>query len=99
LAELLYLQTVVRNVRPPALPAGCSWETYSPATHQTFIQTIQQTYVDSLDCPALTGLRHMEDVIASHKASGDFDPNQWFLLYHQQTPVAVLLLAEAPRTD
>jgi mycothiol synthase len=99
LAELLYLQTVVRSAPPATLPMGMSWETYSPLTHQRFVQTIQQTYEDSLDCPALTGLRNMEDVIASHKASGEFDPNHWFLLYDKQTPIAVLLLAKAPRTD
>jgi mycothiol synthase len=99
LAELLYLQTSVRNVPPPVMPAGFTWETYSPTTHEGFIQTIQQSYEDSLDCPALTGLRHMEDVLASHKASGEFDPDHWFLLYENQTAVAVLLLAQSPRTD
>lgn len=99
LAELLYLQANVRHVPPPTMPMGFSWETYSPVTHPAFIETIQQSYIDSLDCPALTGLRSMEDVIASHKASGEFDPNQWFLLREQQTPVAALLLAEAPRSD
>lgn len=100
LAELQYLQTEVRsNVPPPVLPVGFSWETYSPITHTKFIQTIQATYQNSLDCPALTGLRQMEDVIASHQASGEFDPNHWFLLYERQTPMAVLLLAKSPRTD
>src|SRR3712207_8951894 len=34
----------------------------------------------SLDCPALNGVRDMEDVLAGHKASGEFDPALWFLL-------------------
>jgi hypothetical protein len=45
LAELLYLQTTVRNSVPaPIMPMGLSWETYSPVTHNRFIQTIQQSY-------------------------------------------------------
>jgi ribosomal protein S18 acetylase RimI-like enzyme len=99
LAELLYLQTHVRNVPDPAMPLGFTWENYTPATHGQFVKTIQASYEDSLDCPALTGLRHMEDVIASHKASGEFDPNHWFLLAESGTPIAALLLAKAPRTD
>ncbi|HSH93746.1 MAG TPA: GNAT family N-acetyltransferase, partial [Roseimicrobium sp.] len=99
LAELLYLQATVRNVPNPSMPVGLTWETYSPAMHAKFVQTIQTSYEDSLDCPALTGLRSMEDVIASHKASGDFDPEHWFLLCDKGTPVAALLLAKAPRTD
>jgi ribosomal protein S18 acetylase RimI-like enzyme len=56
-----------------------------------------QSYRESLDCPALNGLRDVEDVIAGHKASGGgidaFDPSWWFLLRERGEPLAVLLLA------
>ncbi len=100
LAELHYLQTDVRNSIPPVkLPFGFSWENYSNITHAKFGKTILSSYEGSLDCPALSGIRHIDDVIASHKASGEFDPKHWFLLYERQTPLAVLLLAAASRTD
>ena len=100
LAELQYLQCDVRSNLPPLqMPLGFSWETYSPVTHGVFSRTILQTYESSLDCPVLSGMRNIEDVIASHKASGEFDPSQWFLLYEKTTPMAVLLLASVPRTD
>lgn len=97
-AELLYLQADLRRpVPPPRLPDGFDWLTYGPESHDAFARTIVQTYRDSLDCPALNGLREIEDVIAGHKASGggpkSFDPGWWFLLRDGDGPLAVLLLA------
>jgi ribosomal protein S18 acetylase RimI-like enzyme len=80
-AELLYLQGAPRRkVTPPPLPPGFGWLTYSAETHDRFISAISQTYQHSLDCPALNGLRDMNDVLAGHKASGEFDPALWVLL-------------------
>jgi ribosomal protein S18 acetylase RimI-like enzyme len=97
-AELLYLQADLRRpVPPPNLPDGFQWLTYDPESHEAFARTIVESYRDSLDCPALNGLRDIEDVIAGHKASGggpkSFDPAGWFLLHERGEPLAVLLLA------
>ncbi len=81
MAELIYLQTPVRRPHAaPPLPGGMSWVGYAPETHDLFGQTIARTYRDSLDCPALNGLRDMEDILAGHKSSGEFEPGLWFLL-------------------
>jgi hypothetical protein len=58
-----------------------------------FAQTIFRTYQQSLDCPSLNGLRDMEDVLAGHKSSGEFDPRLWGLLCEGDEPRGVLLLA------
>jgi mycothiol synthase len=80
-AELLYLHGAPRrrSVSPP-LPPGFGWLSYSAQTHDRFIAAIAETYQHSLDCPALNGLRDMNDVLAGHKASGEFDPALWVLL-------------------
>jgi ribosomal protein S18 acetylase RimI-like enzyme len=94
MAELQYLQADVRRGHPaPPLPPGFDWVTYSPAGHATFAATIVESYRDSLDCPGLNGVRDIEDVIAGHKSSGEFDPAWWFLLREAGRPVAVLLLS------
>jgi ribosomal protein S18 acetylase RimI-like enzyme len=109
MAELLYLQASVRRRAPVVpLPPGHEWIRYSPATHQLFATTIAESYRYSLDCPGLNGLRDIEDVIAGHKASGEFDPDLWFVLIEKVTapdaaarsaPRAVLVLSRLPRTD
>jgi mycothiol synthase len=99
-AELIYLQANAhRAARVPKLDDELNWQTYSPQTHALFASAIRQSYHQSLDCPALSGKREMEDVILGHKATGEFDPNLWFVLCRNDEPLGVLLLSCIPRTD
>jgi GNAT superfamily N-acetyltransferase len=98
MAELIYLQGAPRaDAAPPALPPRCRWVHYSAPTHEQFARTILASYRQSLDCPALNGLRRIEDVLEGHKASGVFDPGHWSLLVEEERPVGVLLLASSGR--
>jgi ribosomal protein S18 acetylase RimI-like enzyme len=95
-AELIYLQAAPRRKAPaPALPPGLRWVGYSADTHALFGRAILGTYERSLDCPGLNGLRDIEDVLAGHKASGEFDPRLWGALCEGDRPLGVLLLARA----
>jgi len=100
MADLIYLQTDVRSdAAAPSLSPDDRWETYSDRMHALFARTIQATYQHSLDCPALNGMRDMEDVLLGHKASGEFDPEMWFVLTRWGEPLGVLLLAVSGRND
>jgi ribosomal protein S18 acetylase RimI-like enzyme len=79
LATLIYLQRrLKRSIFPE--PVGLSFVHYSTETHARFARAIEASYTNSLDCPGMRGMRSIEDVIAGHKATGDFDPNWWFCL-------------------
>jgi ribosomal protein S18 acetylase RimI-like enzyme len=53
-----------------------------------------------LDCPALAGQRDIEDVVAGHRAAGEFRPELWFLLMGEgEEALGVALVAPAPPTD
>ncbi|MEE9405244.1 MAG: N-acetyltransferase [Algisphaera sp.] len=96
LAELLYLHRPGSNQAPaPAPPKGLSSVSWTPAHNAAFAQVIEASYEDTLDCPDLRGLRHTDDVIAGHRATGVFHPELWTLWSDAQGPVAVLLMAEA----
>lgn len=100
IATLQYLQgTVRRTAQPAQLPPDSIWQNYSQETHHLFAQAISQSYAGSLDCPALNGLRNIEDVIAGHRGSGLFDPRFWFVFLERDEPCAVLLLTRVPRND
>lgn len=100
LAELLYLHTNPgRPIRDPELPPRCEWIAYSEQEHHLFARAIVATYQQSLDCPRLNGLREVEDIIAGHKATGEFDPSRWLLLRQTGRTLGVLLLAVVPQTD
>lgn len=109
MAELEYLQAPVRRIgTPPELPSDLQFATYSAETHDYFARAIQDSYANSLDCPALNGLREIEDVIEGHRAAGqvggdgNFDPLLWRVVLRRSVPQAapepcgVLLLC---RTD
>lgn len=100
MAELLYLQAPApRSIAAVEPPPSLWWQNYSAQTHAAFAKAILESYQQSLDCPGLNGLRHVDDVIAGHKASGEFDPRFWFLLSERDLPLGVLLLGRVPRTD
>jgi ribosomal protein S18 acetylase RimI-like enzyme len=100
MAELYYL-----SVTPPAdagfpeLPPGLNWVAYDEGTHDLFGRAIMETYRDSLDCPALNGRRGIEDIIAGHKASGQFDPATWFALREGDATLGVLLVSQSLRGE
>jgi ribosomal protein S18 acetylase RimI-like enzyme len=94
MADLIYMQRSIRRAsQPPPLPAEFGLVNYSPQTHAGFAAAVAASYQDSLDCPALNGLRDIEDTLAGHKSAGPFDPRDWFLLTRGESPVAVLLLS------
>ena len=100
IAELIYLQGYApRNAEPPVFPLPLRLLPYSQQTHPVFVDAISRSYHQSLDCPALSGLRSMEDIVDGHKATGDFDPNLWQLLMENEDPLGVVLLSRIPETD
>jgi GNAT superfamily N-acetyltransferase len=60
---------------------------------------IERTYEQSLDCPALAGVRAIEDVIAGYQGIGRFDPSRWFFVRHplRANDIGCLLLTAHPR--
>lgn len=97
LAVLHYMER-----RPPPnapatqLPPEVRLESYSPATHALFRQAILGSYEDTLDCPALSSMREIEDVMTGHRAVGAFDPNLWSVVMEGEKPIGCLLLADVP---
>lgn len=79
---------------PPAL----GWESLGPGNEAEFRATLEATYAGSLDMPELDGVRSLDDVMASHRAAGRFDPARWSLGRVDGEPdaAAVVLLSEVP---
>ena len=67
-----------------------------PERDEILKAALEGSYEDTLDCPELCGLRPMEDVIASHKATGAFDPSRWWILTRNDDPVGCCLLTHCP---
>lgn len=101
LAVLHYMERRTPRFRGTVeLPAGFELENYTSENHPDFVSAIEKSYEGTLDCPALTGMRNIEDVVAGHKAVGVFDPNLWHLVRGPDRAVAgCLLLAHVPQRN
>jgi ribosomal protein S18 acetylase RimI-like enzyme len=76
-----------------------AYEPYDPAHPAPFHETLSHTYEGSLDCPEVTGVRTIEEVIAGHKAQGAFDARNWWLARDGGRPVAVVILVDSRSYD
>jgi mycothiol synthase len=97
LAELLYLTCEAE--RFPIIPPSrydLEFVAYEASQRARLAQLIDQTYVGSLDCPALNGARQMADVIAGYQSTGVFRPEMWQIVRCGREDVGVLLLADHP---
>jgi ribosomal protein S18 acetylase RimI-like enzyme len=97
LALLEYMELPVKRARVAPLDTSWHFEPFLPSLQQRFSEAITSTYENSLDCPALDGLRAPEDVMAGHKASGLFTPEGWFLAARQNRDGGVLLVNRLAR--
>jgi GNAT superfamily N-acetyltransferase len=62
----------------------------------TLAEIIKASYRQSMDCPALEGVRQIGDVIAGHKASGVYRPESWWIASWSGAPAGCLLLNDNP---
>jgi mycothiol synthase len=54
---------------------------------------LQATYDGSLDCPALDGIRPLDEVVAGYQAQGEHRPERWYVVEDSGDDVGALILA------
>ncbi len=99
LARLSYLErTLSRHEMPlpPSWPPGTSIEPYRDALAAALSEALEASYRQTLDCPGLYGLRRTEDIVAGHRATGEFDCDLWTLLRLEGRPAGAILLNPFP---
>jgi ribosomal protein S18 acetylase RimI-like enzyme len=57
---------------------------------------LERSYEDTLDCPELAGMRSVRDIVASHRAVGDFDPALWWVVEQGGEPEGCVLVNRCP---
>lgn len=68
---------------------------YSEAERDNVLcDALRASYIETLDCPELQALRETEDVLASHKATGTYDPSLWWVICQNDQPSGVVLVSE-----
>lgn len=86
---------------PPAsndspLPAGVTMERWREGDDDELMRALERTYIDTLDCPSLCGVRRTEDVLASHRGAGEWRPELWWIIRVDDRAEGVALVNEFP---
>lgn len=80
----------------PGWGEGVEVRSWRVGDDETVGRAIERSYEETLDCPALCGLRSMEDVIASHRGTGVWESGLWFIVFLEGSPEGVMLLNPSP---
>lgn len=100
LTRLLYFRRGRSNrVVAPRRANDLKWVRHTTESTPLFHQAIRDSYVQSLDCPELVGIRTVEQVLDGHRAVGEHDPSLWWVATRAGEPVGVLLLSRIPARD
>ena len=96
-SDLLYLVCLAdRFPRQSALSRASSSSPTHPRLHARFADLVDATYEDTLDCPAVNGVRSVDDVLQGYRATGHFSPERWFIVRHQGEEIGCLILTDYP---
>jgi ribosomal protein S18 acetylase RimI-like enzyme len=100
LAELIYMSLDLiapqAQLAAPQQENDYHWKSMLEMTQDDLASVIARTYEHSLDCPNLSGRRQMCDIIASHKASGIYNPRCWWFPYVGDSPAGCILVSDYP---
>lgn len=95
ITSLLFLSADVAKVALPRCNSGqVSFVPYDSGDAGEFHATLARTYGATLDCPEVSGLRTIEEIVAGHNAQGKVPAGGWVIAKVVHQPVGVLLLVE-----
>jgi len=98
LAELIYLRrALTRPAAPPAQEqlAFLAFRSAGEFREGELAEVISSTYEGSLDCPALSAVREVDDVIKGHKHTGVFSPECWWIADRGGDPAGCILVNDS----
>jgi len=68
----------------------------SPTTWSRLAAVVEKTYIGSLDCPEVSGLRTAEETLTAYRLAGAWRADLWFIVRLQDQEIGCLLLGDRP---
>ena len=60
---------------------------------------LEESYIDTRDCPGLAQMRRTCDIIDGHMSTGEHDPSMWWVMRDASGPCGTALLSPVPAAD
>jgi GNAT superfamily N-acetyltransferase len=92
LAILTYMERATSTTSPQFSIADVSMLSSLDSTEEEIRNVLQETYIGSLDCPKIHGLRTIEDIIRGHRGQGVVDSQLWTIASLNNIPAGILIL-------
>ena len=96
LATLTYMERSAQKQTSVMTSSEITFESMEHIPEEVMQRVLQETYIGSLDCPKIHGIRSIEDIIKGHRAQGEYDAALWTVAMWGQEPVGVLFLSPSP---
>ena len=90
LAVIEYLSAEIASL-PNAVSAELRFTNSDVLEGDEFVNLVQETYVDSQDCPAIEAMRSARDTLLAYKAAPSFTPELWRVAWDDTKPVGCIL--------
>lgn len=94
LADLAYLTLDAQFFPQKPVDSELAFAPYGAADQSRMESLLESTYVGTLDCPVLNGVRPPSDCLAGYAAQGDSGTKHWYRVTDQGKDAGVLLVAE-----
>jgi ribosomal protein S18 acetylase RimI-like enzyme len=91
-ADLLYLAANLDGIGDVPTSLSFDVEAFEAGEEERLAALIDRTYVGTLDCPQLDGLRKATDVITGYQSVGEFHTELWLIARHRDDDVGCLLI-------
>ena len=91
-AELLYLAADQHAFPDQPVNLTVTLESFQPAAAERLASLIERTYIGTLDCPQIDGLRATADVLTGYQGVGEFRPELWLLARDEDEDLGCILV-------
>ncbi len=69
---------------------------WNPCERELLERLLEESYVDTRDCPGLAQMRRTSDILDGHMATGEHDPSMWWVMRDDHGPCGIALLSPVP---
>ena len=96
LSDLLYLVCLDKEFPAEPSASGLEFLALTDQSEPRFAALVEATYEGTLDCPAVNGLRSIEDVLLGYRATGTYDPRAWLFVRSRGENIGCLIVTDYP---
>ncbi|MGC6460338.1 MAG: GNAT family N-acetyltransferase [Pirellulaceae bacterium] len=73
------------------MPSGWSWGRATQLSRHQLLGLVEETFVDTRDCPFLGAHRTTDEIVLGFENTGDSKQSHWQILFHDGAPVGCVL--------